>query len=435
MSLRIRRLRFLLASLLPCFLASVSFAGTVTGTVHNGTTGKPAAGVEITLIQLQGGMQPVADTKTDSQGRFQFDNPVLGTAPMLLRAAYRGVNYHQPVPPGTTTADIEVYDSTDRPGAFSVTTHAIILQPNGSELIVGEEFNIQNKTEPPVAYYRDDGSFLFSLPEGAQIEQVSASGSAGMPVVQSPVDKGKNEEAIAFPFRPGDSDVRVGYRVPYPDNQTKLRFVSPYAVDRLAILAPPSVQVTGDGFSPAGQEQGFNVYMRETVAANMPLSVAVSGTAPPPQQDSGAPASPGGGDDSQNPSVNSRADSGAEAPSVTATALPARLDSLKWILVSSFAAIFALGLVYLWRRPEAVPAHASDVASASASISPVPPHTSLPQSVAATSADREVSTSLDALKDALFRIELRHEAGTIGEEQYIRERERLRKILSDLVKG
>ena len=41
------------------------------------------------LIQLQGGMQPVANTKTDAQGHYSFDNPALGAAPMLIRAVYQ----------------------------------------------------------------------------------------------------------------------------------------------------------------------------------------------------------------------------------------------------------------------------------------------------------------------------------------------------------
>ena len=82
---------------------------------------------------------------------------------MLLRAVYRGVNYHEPLTPGKTTVDVQVFEPTDKPGSFAVTAHAIILQPNGSDLMVGEEYNIENKTQPPVAYYRADGSFLFSL--------------------------------------------------------------------------------------------------------------------------------------------------------------------------------------------------------------------------------------------------------------------------------
>ena len=45
--------------------APLARAGTVDGTVKNGTTGKLSVGTEVILIQLQGGMQPVAKTKTD----------------------------------------------------------------------------------------------------------------------------------------------------------------------------------------------------------------------------------------------------------------------------------------------------------------------------------------------------------------------------------
>ncbi len=435
---RFLRARLILASLIACFTATVALAGTVSGTVRNGTTGKVAAGIDVILIQLQGGMQPVANGKTDSQGRYHFDNPGLGQAPMLIRAVYRGVNYHEPVPPGKTTADIQVFEPTDKAGSFAVTAHAIILQPSGSDLSVGEVYNIENKTQPPMAYFKQDGSFVFSLPDGAQLGDVSAMGSSGMPVTQGTIDKGKNEEAIAFAFRPGTSGVRISYKLPYASNAAKLRFVSPYPAERVAFFAPPGVQVSGDGFSPAGQDQGFDVYVRDSVAANTPLSVLVSGTAPAPAQGQGGAT---GGDDSQNPSVNSRLDpNGTDAPTASATTLPARLDSLKWVLVGGFAAIFALGFVYLWRRPQIV------TASGAAAIE-VPSHAA--QNVAATVAapsaasrpvtveevNRQVTGSLDEMKEKLFRLELRRQAGTISEGEYARERQHIEQLLRDLVRG
>jgi hypothetical protein len=388
---------------------------------------------------------------------------------MLLRAVYRGVNYHEPITPGKTTVDVQIFEPTDKPGSFAVTAHAIILQPNGSDLVVGEEYNVSNKTQPPLAYYRADGSFLFSIPDGAQLSDVSASGSAGMPVVQRAIEKGKNEEAIAYAFRPGDSSVRVSYKLAYPGNQANLHFASHYAVDRLAIFAPPTVQISGGGFAPAGQEQGFNVYMRESVAANTPIAVSVSGTAPVPQNGaaSGGAGDTAAGDDSQNPAVNSHVDSGAETPVASLTALPARLDSLKWYVVAGFAALFAVGLVYLWRQPQvafasaavghAVPAVVRDNFGESAparSATPAdsrrgtastvptwPDENSGPSALQASGnpgardLDREVRGSLDELKDSLFRLELRREAGTINEQDYLRERNRVQKILRDLVKG
>jgi hypothetical protein len=461
-----RRSASLLAALLLAIAvaAPLALAGTLNGTVKNGTTGQVAAGADVILIQLQGGMQPVANTKTDAQGRFHFDNPQLGTGPMLVRVVYKGVNYHEPIPPGKMSADIQVFEPTSNPGSFSIANHAIILQPNGAELMIGEEYMIANKTQPPMAFYREDGSFDFTLPDGADFNQASAWGASGMPVVQGTIDKGKNKMAIAFPFRPGESGVRLSYKVSYAGNHVTLRNVSPYSSERLIIAAPPTVQISGAGISAAGQDQGFNVYMRDNVAANAPVEISVSGTAPMPPAaqagqgggQSGASAAAGSGDDSQNPSVNSRAESApGDAPSVTATTIPARLDSLKWILTGGFVSIFILGFAYLWLRPQ--PAMANGALTAETDVSAPRPAKKLTVRVAVGSTaapatqsapeaartatetiadvDNEVRGSLDDLKNNIFRLELRHQAGTISEEDYLRERARVEKALRNLVQG
>ena len=64
------------------------------------------------------------------------------------------------------------------------------------------------------------------------------------------------------------------------------------------LVAPPTVQVTSAGFSPAGTEQGFNLYTRDAMPAGLPFDVSVSGTAPPPPQ-GGADQGQGQGPDAQ----------------------------------------------------------------------------------------------------------------------------------------
>jgi len=49
--------------------------------------------------------------------------------------------------------------------------------------------------------------------------------------------------------------------------------------------------------------------------------------------------------------------------------------------------------------------------------------------------NQQVSSSLDSLKDSIFRLELRRQAGTISEEDYARERAQMEKLLRDLVRG
>jgi hypothetical protein len=406
-------------------------AGTVHGTVKNGTTGKPAAGIDVILIQLQGGMQPVVNSKTDAQGQFTFDHPSLGAQPMLVRAIYRGVNFHQPVPPGTNELQVEVFDPTQDAKTITVPSRVVIFQPDGASLIVGEEYSIQNHSQPPMAYFRADGNFDFLLPEKAGLQQVSAWGPSGMPVLQATIDRGKNRYAVAFAFRPGENGVRYSYKLPYPGNTATVKIPNIYPGGRLLVVAPPTVQVSGDGLTPAGQEQGMSIYERAVVPANASIAVNLSGTAPPPASAGGADGAPQGGQDAQQ--------GGAAAGSVSIQQIPGRLDVLKWPLVAGFIGVFALGAILLARRPVTVVANVAastieDMPATRLAKTPTPPATQQAQASLAQ-VDAAVGTSLDSLKETLFRLELRRQAGTISEEEYARERARAEKVLRDLVRG
>jgi hypothetical protein len=414
-------------------LAGVAHAGTLHGTVKNGTTGKTAAGVEVILIQLQGGMQPVANTKTDAQGQFSFDNPSLGTGPMLARAVFHGVNFHQPATPGKTEMEIEVFDPTVDAKTISVPTHIVIFQPNGPKLVVGEEYSVLNNANPKQAYFRADGNFEFALPDGASLQQAAAWGPSGMPVVQSTIDKTKNRYAVAYAFRPGESGVRFSYEVPYPGNAATIKIPTVYPEAKLLVLGAPTLQIAGDGLEASGQEQGMNIYGRGPLAKDSVYSVSVSGTAPPPN-------ARGGGD--TDGSGQQQGQDGAPAGQVTVTQIPGRLDVLKWPLVVGFLGMFALGAIFLARRPVAVVA---GVPGAEIPVTTVPAAkkvaaTKSAGKVAAASptiddVDAAVGSSLDSLKDQIFRLELRRQAGTISEEEYAQERARAEKVLRDLVRG
>jgi hypothetical protein len=430
---RFLRLAFIAVLALTPFAAAR--AGTVHGTVKNGTTGQPAAGIEVILIQLQGGMQPVANSKSDAQGQFTFDNPGLGAQPMLIRAVYHGVNFHQPVPPGTSTVQVEIFESSKDPKTINVLSHVVIFQPNGATLIVGEEYEIENKSQPPQAFYRSDGNFDFSLPKEGQLQQVAAAGPAGMPVVQVPIDKKNNHYSIAYSFRPGQSTVRYSYELPYASNAATVKIPTVYPGGRLLVVAPPTMQVSGDGLNPGGQEQGMNVYGRDDVPAGTVVAVSVSGTAP--AQDANA----GGG---QGPQNRDSQQGGGEGGGVAIQQVPGRLDVLKWPVIVGFVCLFALGAMLLARKPVvavagALPAEEEAHAAKPKKVkSPAGPAVAAAPTNGASSlaeVDAAIGTSLDALKERLFRLELRHQAGTISEQEYMQERARAEKVLRDLVRG
>lgn len=406
--------------LLALLATRVAAAGTLTGVVRNGTTGIPAAGVDVVLLQLSGGMEAVANTKTDAQGRYRFENPGIGQRPFLVRAVYRGVNFHQSVPPGRDTSDIEVFEPTADASVLGVTSRWIVLQPNGLMLLVGEEYAVQNQSKPPAAYFKSEGNFEFQIPEGGELTQVSAWGPSGMPVVQGTIDRGNRRYAIAFAIRPGESGVRLSYQVPYPSNQATLRVISPYAVGRVLVIAPPTMQVSSPGFQPAGTEQGWSVYAREAVPAGARFEISVSGTAPPSSS-------------GQSPQQDAASGRDTDAP---VQALPSRLDSLKWPIVGGFTALFFLGLLFLWRKPGAASNPSVSPAKARrGSFTHKGERDDAALSRATAEVDRSVGRSLDELKDTLFRLELRRQAGTISEEDYARDRGRAEKILRDLLKG
>jgi len=380
--------------------------------------------VDVVLIQLQGGMTPVANTKTDQSGQFSFDNPDIGARPMLVRAIYKGVNFHQPLPPGKDAVSVDVFEPTSDPKTISVPSRVVIFQPNGANLIVGEEYGVKNDSAPPQAYFRADGNFEVSLPENAELKQIAASGPSGMPVVQAPIDRGKSRYAIAFAFRPGESDVRLSYQLPYPNDQATVKIPTTYGGGRLLLVAPPTVKLTGDGLQMAGQEQGMNIYERGAVTAGTVVTVALSGTAPPPSQSAGAPG---------------RAENVQGGNAGAIEAIPGRLDALKWPLVGGFCVLFVLAAIFLARKPVAmvVPQElpAAPVSAETATAPGKRKAGAATNGDALASLDHATATSLDALKDQLFRLELRHQAGTIGEEEYARERAKAEQVLRELVRG
>jgi hypothetical protein len=344
------------------------------------------------------------------------------------------------VPPGSSNVVVNIYEPSSDSKTINVPSHVVVFQPNGSKLIVGEEYQIENKSEPPRAYFRAEGNFDFALPEKSQLQQVAASGPTGMPVVQAPIDKKNNRYSIAYAFRPGQSIVRYSYELPYPENAASVKISTIYPGGRLIVVAPPPVQVSGDGLAAGGQEQGMNVYGRDDVPAGTLVTVNVSGTAPPPDA--------GGGGAEQGQQGRDAQQGGGEGGGVSIQQVPGRLDSLKWPLIIGFVCLFGLGAILLWRKPVvayAGPASAeeSEVEQKPKKVKPMVASTAhsapanAPTNGASSLADVDaaIGTSLDALKERLFRLELRHQAGTISEQEYAQERARAEKVLRDLVRG
>ena len=70
-----RRISITLAPLVCCAPALAA----ITGTVMNGTTGQPQAGITVSVLRMTPqGPQPGGSVKADAQGKFSIDGGVAG---------------------------------------------------------------------------------------------------------------------------------------------------------------------------------------------------------------------------------------------------------------------------------------------------------------------------------------------------------------------
>jgi len=441
----------LLSLSLTGIFAAAAHAGTLSGTVINRTTGKATPNIDLTLLSPTQGMRELGSSKSDAQGHFTITNDAIGTAPVLVRATYHDVSYNTFAPPGRLNVEVEIYELSKDIKTVSIVNHIIIFQPGNDKLIGAEEYIVRNASQPPQAYFRTEGNFEFAVPEKATLQQVSTVNTTGMSVQQASIDKGKGHIAIAYPFRPGDTSIRLSYEMPYSASATTLKLTAVYPGVNTLVVVPPGVTVTGDGLTAAGQEQGMFLFTHAPLAAKASFSVKLSGVAAPQAADAGAGDGQGAGQGGMPQEGNSR------TQTQDVQAVPGRLSEFKWPLLVLLLAGFA-GLAILLSRKkvvvvqgpgdevEAPTSSAGQKKSAKAKAAPAAAHapaadastTSASAAVLAASVasvNAHVNASLDTLKDEVFRLELRKQAGTISDEDYAREKTRVDKLLRDLVRG
>jgi hypothetical protein len=418
--------RFVFILLLSVSFAVAAPAGTLSGTVINRTTGKPEPNVALDLLSPTAGMSELATTQSDAQGHFSVTKDSIGTAPILIRATFHDVSFNTFAPPGRPSIEVEVFDISKDPKTISVPSHVIIFDPQDNKLVGAEEYNVQNSSQPPVAYFRPEGNFDFAIPANAAMGQVTTTAAMGMSVAQASIDQGKGHFAIAYPFRPGQTNVRLSYQLPYANNSASFGLPATYPGAKMLVVVPPGVTVSGDGLVAAGQEQGMMVFTHDPLPAKGILTVNLSG------MPSGSPA----GDQGQPQPQEGNSRQGQEV-----IAAPSRLDSLKWYIFAGLAALFAMGALLLSRKQIVVPA----VDVGDEPVFPKPPKAnskkssedSAPSSASNISAavEQQVAQTMESLKEQIFRLELRRQAGTISEDDYTREKARVDQLLRHLVQG
>lgn len=368
------------------------FAETLTGTVTNGTTSKPAAGDDVILIKLGQGMEEAGRVKSDAKGKFTL-NPN-DSGPHLIRVVHQGVTYHKMAPPGTTSADVQVFDVSKKVAAISVTADVLRFQAQGNELQGVRLFAVDNTSHPPRTQMNDQ-NFEFYLPEGASVDSSFAQTEGGQPVNSAPVPQTeRNRYAFVFPLRPGETQFQVTYHLPYT-GEMKFDPKSLYAAQHFVVMVPKTMQFASDSSTfqamkdPRQSDAIVQVATKTQAGHSLAFKISGTGVMPEPQQDQ---------NDAQ---VSSEPrPGGGLGPPIEA---PDPLEKYRWYILGGFAVALTAGGFYIAKRSHAAPV--PEFAGVGAGNSPAP-----------RSSQRTLL--LDALKEELFQLEIDHKQGQLSQEEY-----------------
>lgn len=383
-------------------ITSVASAQTLTGTVTNATTNKPAAGDDVVLLSLSQGMQEADRSKTDASGHFTLkldDN----SAPHLVRAIHQGVTYHRMAPPGSNSVEVQVYDVSKKVAGIGVTADVMRLQAQGNELQGIRLFAVDNKSNPPRTQMNDQ-NFEFYLPDGADVDQAMAMTAGGQPINSTAVpQKEKNRYAFMFPLRPGETQFQLAFHMPY-NGQASLNPRAIYGAQHFVVMVPKSMQFTpdpGTAFQSMQDPRQSDavVQVASNTTVGQPLGFSISGTGTLSEANEGA------GEPSAAPTARDSRPGGGLGPPIDA---PDPLEKYRWYILGGFAVVLTAGGIYIVGRSKAVAG--AEIPSTEIELPEVP--RPIPKGAGSS------SMLLEALKEELFQLELDHKQGRITQQEY-----------------
>jgi hypothetical protein len=466
----IKTAHFALAAILALTLASAQ-AQTLSGSVTNGTTNKPATGDEVLLINLTNGMEIAATTKVDSAGKFSFTLKDAPGGPHLIRAVHQGVTYHQIAPPGTSSVDVKVYDVAKKISALTLTADVLRFQADSTSLQGVRLFAVDNNSTPPVTQLNDH-NFEFYLPAGAKVLQVQARAPNGQPIgTEAEPQTEKGRYAINFPLRPGETQFQLEFTVPYTGT-LKIDPKPLYPAEHFVVMLPKSMHFSASDAATFKSMQDPNqsdavVELAQQTHVGQSLAFTVSGTGTVVDQQSqaeeGGPAgaesqggmqggtpggAPGGagqgsagqgvsGPMNENPQTESSRPGGGLGVPIDA---PDPLEKYRWPIIGTFIVLLGIGGWIVTKRQGAVSAASGGSARASLASGPLGSPITGPGAAAiagsvggsaisggaarpGTSAASNAGASksamlLEALKEELFQLEVERKQGKITPDEY-----------------
>jgi hypothetical protein len=406
------------------FAGALAQAATVTGNVTDKTTGKPAAGDTVVLVEPMSGMSEVGRTTTDSQGHYTLNLP--GDSPHLVRVTHQGAEYFADVPQGGGTDDVSVYDVAAQVKGVSIDTDLLQIEAENGQLNVDEQIVVHNTSSPALTQWSPK-SFEIVLPPDATVGIAQAERPGGLATGVKLVPAGqKGHYAFNFPIQPDNGDKEtlfdIAYSLPYSSGKYDFHAQITMPAEAFAVQLPNSMTFTGgSGTSfhsvpPRQQDAGTQIFLMKGAEAGKAISFTVSGTGSFPREEQS-----GQGDNGQGGAAQTGPGGGIAPPINT----PDPLSKYKWWILGGLGLLLAAIAASLLRKPAAggigVPAGAAAVGVSAAHAAP------------ATPAGKNAAL-LNALKEELFALESERIAGTLPQDEYAEQKAALEIVLKRALK-
>jgi hypothetical protein len=411
------------------FAGALAQAAQLTGTVTNKTTGKPAAGDVVVLVEPMTGMTEVAHTTVDATGHYTINRP--SNAPALVKVTHQGAEFFADAPQSGAIPDVAVYDVAQKVDGVFVEADVLELEVANGQLHVIERYFVHNTSMPPRTQWSPK-SFEIVLPEEAVVEsaqgQRPSTGSLPTTLKLQP-NGAKGHYAFNFPIQPdeGDKDTQfnISYALPYSGSFT-FHPQESLATQSVGVLLPKSMTFapgSGSAFTAINQDPNIQTFVAKNATPGKALEFQVSGTGSMPREDQGA-GGPGG--PAAAAPGNGQPGGGIGEPINT----PDPLSKYKWWILGGLALVFAAAAAFLLRKPEGVAGVVAQVPGAGVA-------TSAPHSYPATasSAASKNGALLSVLKEELFSLESEKLTGAVTPAEYAETKAALETVLKRALKN
>jgi hypothetical protein len=414
------------------FAGTLAQAATISGTVTDKTTGKPAAGDVVVLVNPMAGMAETARATTDAKGHYSLQSQSAG--PALLRVVHQGAEYFIAAPQGGAPGDIPVYDVTAKAQGVFIEADVIELETDNGQLRVTERYFVHNTSSPPVTQWSAK-SFEIVLPADAVVDGVGGQRPNGLPTtIKMDPDGPKGHYSFNLPIQPDDGEkdtvFELSYHLPYGSGKYTFKAQETIPAQNLAVLLPKSMTFTSSGgadFKTVPEDPSVQTYVLKNPPAGNTVEFTVAGTGSIPREQQGAPSGqqPGmggadGGQAQTGAAPGNQPGGGIGTPINT----PDPLSKYKWWILGTLALLLAAAAAFLLRKP----------AGATGAVTLSEPGTAAYPAFTSSSPGAKNTALLNALKEEMFALESEKIAGTLSAEEYEKVKAALETVLRRALK-